>query len=230
MKFYILFLFLLLTACGSRPTQDGGGYVYKKLSDEEAKKLVTPTIYYIASFDQRNLQCAVEVRRQMKAQSGAILAIVCPEVYKSCVLQGTCRLQINAGTMLLNVSEKIDGEYSFKNMSNSQCRFGHGPTKDSAQSFKLMCLDPYYSVAADLSIYNLGDVIYIPIFAGLKMSNGQTHDGYFIVRDSGTNIKGYGRFDFFLGDSDSVIDRQNFLKLGLKDKNTHFTYFLAVIS
>ena len=60
-----------------------------------------------------------------------------------------------------------------------------------------MCLDPYYSVAADLDIYKLGTVVYVPSFVGVLLPSGVNHDGYFVVRDSGSSIKGYGRFDFF---------------------------------
>lgn len=215
-----------ILGCGSRPTNEGAGYVYTKLSDEDAKKLITPTVYHIPQIDQRALNCSVDSQKKIITKSGDVLATVCSKAYQACLLQGTCRVQLQDKSLLLNVSEKIDGQYRFKDLSKSICRYGHGPTKDRSQSFKSMCLDPYYSIAADLSIYKLGDVVFIPAFVGLKMLNGQTHDGYFIVRDSGSNIKGYGRFDFFMGDALQNQDRQNFLKLGLADKNTHYPYYL----
>lgn len=225
-KLTYLIIFLVL-GCGSRPSNEGVGYSYKKLSEEEAKKLITPTIYHIVNIDERNLNCTVESQKQLRTKSEELLATVCAKSYQACVLQGTCRVHLKDETLLLNVSTRINGEYRFINLTSDLCRYGHGPNRDQRQTFKKMCLDPYHSIAADLSIYKLGDVIYIPAFVGLKLENQETHDGYFIVRDSGSNIKGYGRFDFFLGDGLQNASRQSFLSLGLVDKNTHYPYFLV---
>lgn len=35
-----------------------------------------------------------------------------------------------------------------------------------------MCLDPYFTVAADLNFYKLGDVIFVPQFVGEVMPDG----------------------------------------------------------
>lgn len=65
------------------------------------------------------------------------------------------------------------------------------------------CLTPFISVAADPAHYNMGDIIEMPSMRGktIRLPEGQTmiHPGYFIVQDSGGEIKGPNRFDFFTG-------------------------------
>ncbi len=77
---------------------------------------------------------------------------------------------------------------------------GDCPTTKGADA---TCLIPFISVAADLSLYNPGDIIEMPALKGKKfpLLNGGTftHPGYFIVSDTGGAIKGKGRFDFFSG-------------------------------
>lgn len=65
------------------------------------------------------------------------------------------------------------------------------------------CLTPYISIAADLSVYRLGDIIEMPAMKGkkIRLPDGGSflHPGYFIVEDSGGAIRGKNRFDFFTG-------------------------------
>src|SRR3989338_7761429 len=90
-----------------------------------------------------------------------------------------------------------------------------------------MCIDPYFSLAADLSIYKLGDVIYIPDAVGLQLPGGSQHNGYFIVRDTGGGIKGHGRFDFFSGFDSLKNPSHPFRKLQFNDRTTHVPFFLV---
>ena len=89
-----------------------------------------------------------------------------------------------------------------------------------------MCVDPFYSVAADLKIYNLGDVIYLPAVRGVVLPNGEIHDGYFIVRDAGGGSEGEGRFDFFTGLYTSSTLNNPFTKLKLNGLQTFPEYVL----
>ena len=222
-----LFLVLLLTACGSDSAGPNAKLKPKaqSLTLEESKKLTTPTVYYIPQYDQTSLACAETV--DMKAKDGKLIVKVCKEIYSSCVLQGTCQIKKLEQKMLINVGSKVNGERRFTIVKTSDCKYGRGAVKDHAQSFKTMCLDPYYSVAADLSIYKLGDVIFIPSFVGMRLPNGEIHDGHFIVRDTGGSIDGYGRFDFFSG-FDSPKNKMNPLnQVEFVDKNTHVPYYLV---
>ncbi len=195
------------------------------LSLEDSKKLITPTVYFIPRFDQTSLGCAQSVN--MKAKDGSVLATVCKSVYDSCLMQGTCLIKTNGKAKLINVGSKVSGERRFVVVDQSQCFYGRGAVRDLVKTHPLMCLDPYYSVAADLKIYRLGDVIYVPTFVGVMLPDGTIHDGYFIVRDSGGSINGYGRFDFFSG-FDSPKDAANPLVFHeFIDKSTHVPYFLV---
>lgn len=66
------------------------------------------------------------------------------------------------------------------------------------------CLVPFFSVAADLSVYPAGTIIKVPEIAGQTVYLPPNalpikHPGYFIVGDTGSAIKGQNRFDFFTG-------------------------------
>lgn len=74
------------------------------------------------------------------------------------------------------------------------------------------CLIPFISIAADNSIYSLGDIIYIPELKGkvIRLPSGEQfeHPGYFVVDDVGVAIRGANRFDFFTGNM-SPNDKDN---------------------
>lgn len=195
---------------------------YAPLSLEDSKKLITPTVYYIPVYDQSQLSCVD--KKIMKDVKGKAIATVCKNVFDSCLMQGTCQIRQGGQSTLVNVSSVIESERRFLVLKNNVCIFGTGSLK--GQSSKAMCLDPYYSVAADLSIYNVGDVIYIPSVTGTAMPDGTMHDGYFIVRDSGSAIKGYGRFDFFTGFSLNK-SQSPLVQLGFGDMQTNVPYYVV---
>lgn len=195
---------------------------YVPLSLEESKKLITPTVYYIPVYDQTTLACAD--RKSIRDTKGITIATVCKNVFDSCVMQGTCQIRQGAESTLVNVSSVVQSERRFSVLKSNVCKFGTGSTK--GQNTKPICLDPYYSVAADLSLYAVGTVIYIPSVVGTAMPDGTLHDGYFVVRDSGSAIKGYGRFDFFTGFS---LNRSEspLVQLGFGDKQTNVPYYIV---
>lgn len=226
MKFFsLLCILIFLVGCAGDRTGVAAKArpKYIPLSLEDSKKLITPTVYFIPRYDQSALACGQSV--DMKAKDGSLIATVCKNVYDSCVMQGTCLIKTVSKTKLINVGSKVGGERRFVVVDQSQCFYGHGAVRDSIKVHPTMCLDPYFSVAADLKIYRLGEVIYVPSFSGVMLPDGTMHDGYFIVRDSGGSINGYGRFDFFSG-FDTPKDGANPLVFHeFIDKNTHVPYF-----
>ena len=219
-----LFYLLLIWGCGPKKNMTGTSPGYRQLSVEESKKLITPTLYYIPVYNQSTLPC--EARRVLKDEKGNDIIAVCQSVYDSCLMQGTCQILSSGQRLLINVGSVVGSERRFTLIKNSTCIYGIGASKKLVSKTKTMCLDPYYSVAADLDIYTVGDVIFIPSLVGLAMPDGSIHDGYLIVRDAGGAIKGYGRFDFFTGFTLNKISNP-LAQLGFADKQTHVPYFLV---
>lgn len=222
--FCLLALFVLGCGKASKGTSDSQKQKYTPLSLEESKKLMTPTVYAIGIFNLETMTCTAN--KKIRDISGKLLFMVCKEVYASCQMQGSCVVKQGGKTVLLGVDDVIDGERRFNPKADPQCPYGTGSSRDQVRGYKTMCLDPYYSVAADLKIYNLGDVIYVPSAIGSVLPNGSIHDGYFIVRDSGGAIKGYGRFDFFLGVTSSIAN-SSLRQIGFGDKNTNVPYYVV---
>lgn len=94
------------------------------------------------------------------------------------------------------------------------------------------CLVPFITVACDTSLYPFGTIFEVPLLKGVTIHmppDGQQtmkHPGYVICEDTGSAIKGPGRFDFYAGtysDKDkynifggaSIGDKK--LKLDIKD-------------
>ncbi|OFZ31606.1 MAG: hypothetical protein A2622_03215 [Bdellovibrionales bacterium RIFCSPHIGHO2_01_FULL_40_29] len=226
--FYIL---IVVTIAGCAPGHDSttsktvAKKTYVPLTEEQKKKFVTPTVYYIPQYDQTTMACSE--RKSIKSKLGKEIISVCKEIYDDCVMQGTCEITQNGESFLLNVAGKVEGERRFQRLQHSVCVFGKGAVRDREKSFKVMCIDPYFSLAADLSIYKLGDVIYIPDAVGLQLPGGSQHNGYFIVRDTGGGIKGHGRFDFFSGFDSLKNPSHPFRKLQFNDRTTHVPFFLV---
>ncbi|MES2802850.1 MAG: 3D domain-containing protein [Bdellovibrionota bacterium] len=198
---------LLLLGCGGDSSSEKSAKRYsrapkKVLSEAEKEKFITPTIYYVADYStDKATQCSEAAKLNLrKAKDNIVKISVCRQVLKGCTLQGSCYLKIEGVKTLINYHKKVNGVVQFMLVDRSVCKHGLGDSSDLKQSFKSMCLDPFYSVAADTSIHPLGTVIYIPAVRGTAIPDGSTHDGYFVVRDSGGNIDGRGRFDFFTGD------------------------------
>jgi len=217
--FFLLSLSFMMTACAGRDSkttpQNKGGYV--PLSEAEAKVYTTPTVYYIPQFDLDSQTCSESSRVSLKDKSDGVLFTVCKPIFDACLMQGTCEIKSEQVRYLVNVAGKVGSEYRFGKTQNATCRYGWGAGKS-------VCLDPFHSVAADLSIYKLGQVIYIPTLVGIELPDGSRHDGYFVVRDSGGAIKGYGRFDFFTGFLGRL--KNPFAHVGFEDKSTHVQYYV----
>lgn len=205
-----------------RPSILAGGVI----NTPDAKHLVEtgrliPTIYYSPFYDEDQMGCQESVRVAMKDMAGNKIMDVCPKTHASCGYQGSCVIKRNNVQKVYNVVDRKDGEDRFA-VVNSRCKFGYGVhDKKNRRSF---CLEPFVTIAADLSIYNPGDVIYIPKARDMGLPSGRKHDGYFIVADAGRLIKGKGRFDFFSGNQHWQDIQNPLSKIGLNDKDSNLEY------
>ncbi len=223
---------ILMTACGRHTPSDGrtgGGSNPPKriLTEFEKTKLATTSVYYIEQFTDTDVnQCDESLKVNLINQNGQLIVRACKKIYTSCLMEGTCLVSIKNKMQMLGVDGRLFGVRRFRNITGHTCQFGCGASKDLKTTYKNVCVDPFYSVAADLKIYNLGDVIYLPAVRGTKLPNGEVHEGYFIVRDNGGGINGRGRFDFFTGFFTTKSSNNPFIQLRLNDLETFPEYYL----
>ena len=59
------------------------------------------------------------------------------------------------------------------------------------------------------------------------MPDGELHDGFFIIRDSGARIQGPSRFDFFTGFYSHKAKENILARLGFDDKDNKFEFRIA---
>ena len=165
-----------------------------------------PTMYYIA--DESKTSCkgpyngntfdGSEVS-EVLTPAGDLIAKVCTRFFKVLSMEGTGVLEDRGqGRQTINWA----GRYRFKVMD--KCVHGEGVNG--------LCLIPYHTIAADLEVYPVGTIIYIPRAAGIKLPNGEIHNGIFVVRDTGGAFRGVGakRVDLFVGiekDINNVFSR-----------------------
>jgi 3D (Asp-Asp-Asp) domain-containing protein len=224
-------LFFLLLSCASENTviRPLVNSVKKNVrSSNEKMYLLKPTIYYLPRFTAADHEsCGVDEQTEFKTAENELLLKTCYKTLKFCEMQGTCEIEINKKPYLITVDKKNDdNERLFRTVDTTHCKYGMGASKDTQKSYKFMCVEPFYSVAADLSIYNLGDVLFIPALKNIKLPTGGKHSGYVIVRDSGQLVKGEGRFDFFTGRY-NVSKKNPFYNLGLSDNDQKLEYRLV---
>jgi 3D (Asp-Asp-Asp) domain-containing protein len=199
---WIVFSFLFLAACA----QDSG-------SDDSR---IVPTIYYKPTFSNTN-HCASRDVKELLTTQGKTIGRLCEKDFDQCALQGSCFIQDENGNKIsYNVHSRQDGILRFVQTDSERCPYGLGASN--------ICLDPYFSVAADLTYYELGDVIYVPRLAGITLPDGQVHDGFLVIRDKGGAIKGINRFDFFTGELSPKNENNVFAQLGFADKSNRFDF------
>lgn len=177
-----------------------------------AQKKLNPTIYFVKTINLADQDCAT--KKNLYSTTGEVIKKVCAIDYKTCVIEGTCAL-VGKETKIINYVQEKQGVYLFKEVEED-CPFGYG--------VKNICLDPYYTVAADLNFHKPGDVIFVEEVKGTKLPNGEVHDGFFIVRDRGGAIKGANRFDFYTGLTHYKDDENPFTPIGLSSENKSFAY------
>lgn len=155
-----------------------------------------PTMYYVPQ--EKLVSCkgryggrqfSGKERTVIRNLSGAPIATVCTRFYRFITMEGTGILR-NGRT--INVSGKVNGSHRFH--YTSRCQMGEGIAQD-------LCLLPYHTIAADNRVHAVGEIIYIPAAKGIVLPDGTSHEGYFIVRDTGSAFTGIGaqRVDLFVG-------------------------------
>lgn len=222
--FIYLFLFVGLTSCQKRKAapiivkqevEIPPLPVEKKDLIEDPNGIV-PLLYFVPVLNVIDRDCGDEKREPIKNIRGQTLVEVCESDFKLCLSQGTCLLNEKGGMRMINFTTRRGKVPLFTDKIKKECPYGLG--------LKDICLDPYYTVAADLNFHKLGDVIFVPSVRGITLPNGDIHDGYFVVRDSGSNLKEDVRFDFFTGFEDIKSENNVFRKLGLYTKDNRFRF------
>lgn len=179
--------------------------------------VLKPTIYYFPVYNEDKEPCVAGLKRSLYGTAGIRLIDVCPLTEAGCSLQGSCAVIQKGKLRSFNIIGLSQGKERYFPINDDDCQYGYG-----VQS---ICLDPFYTLAADLTIYKPGDVIFIPGVRGALLPNGTKHNGYFIVRDRGRGVKGRGRFDFFTGFFHWRDSNNPFHKLGLGDIKTQIPYY-----
>ena len=178
--------------------------------------MMTPTIYYKPVIYKEKEVCANDELKDLIDEDGKTLISLCKKSYDNCLLQGSCYIVEGQKTRNFNVTRRKDGIVRFAEKKEARCPYGYG--------VQALCLDPFYSIAADLSIHRVGDVIFVPMLVGLRLPDGTQHTGYMVVRDQGGAIIGEGRFDFFTGFFGPFDGGNVFSRIGLGDKKHRFGY------
>ena len=141
------------------------------------------TYYWVAEEDER--YDALERSEPLLDRQGRVLARVSRAFRQAIELEGTGRLRDGR---VLNVAGRVAGELRFVEILEP---YGLGVESRP--------LEPFISVAADLSALGVGDRLRIEEFAGFLRPDGRVHDGMFRVDDTGSAIRGK-RIDVFIGD------------------------------
>jgi hypothetical protein len=187
------------------------------IADADGPGVLKPTIYYFASITEDEKSCAESAKKTLHGAGGVSLLKVCPQTEAICGEQGSCRVIQYDKVTTLNVIGRFNNQDRYFKIPKNGCQYGYG--------VRSSCLDPFYTLAADLTIYKPGEVIYIPAVVGLDLPDGSKHTGYFVIRDRGRGIVGRGRFDFFSGYYSWRDPANPFNKLGLADQKTNIPYY-----
>ncbi|WP_413557380.1 3D domain-containing protein [Bdellovibrio sp. HCB209] len=187
-----------------------------KASEVQGTAKLTPTVYFFPVFDEDKKSCPDSEKVTLHGQGGKALIRVCKKSSLACGLQGSCSIKQKGKIRMLNILARIKGQNRYFEINREECKYGYGD--------RTVCLDPFHTLAADLKVYKLGEVIYIPSVIGLILPDGSLHDGYFIIRDKGSGINGRGRFDFYSGFVPWYESTNPFKRIGLADKTTSVPY------
>lgn len=220
-----LFIFLLVIVVGLGCQKRKASAVMRAgqpdVTQEQANIIedpngLSPAIYFIPILDVKRVECRDDEKQPIKNIQGQTITQVCEADYRLCVKQGTCLLNEPRGMRIINFTTRRGKIPLFSDKIKKECPYGLG--------IKDVCLDPYYTIAGDMKFHKLGDVIYVPTARGMQLPNGDTHDGYFVIRDSGSNLKSDKRFDFFTGFDHDTEASNVFKKMGLDNKENRFKY------
>lgn len=192
------------------------GFVSCAASKLNGSGSLSPSIYYKPTVHLDKTKCSASSLRELLSPGGRVLTTLCDSDYKQCLMQGSCFVQDENGVTSYNYHSTRDGVARFIVTDLKSCPYGYGVSR--------ACLDPYFSVAADLGIYKLGDVIFIPRLVGVTMPSGEIHDGFLVIRDAGSSIVGAHRFDFFTGFLSHRNKENPMVRLGFGDPRKRFEF------
>jgi hypothetical protein len=190
------------------------------VSDFGPSQTLKPTVYYLPTNDNNPFRaCKSDDTRSFKAKKGQTLLSgkseikVCSKFYYAVQMQGSGLVRTHDDLQyLINYVGAQDGIPRFKIIDRDVCPYGLGMANK--------CLQPFISIAADPSKYKLGDIVYVDEVARarIKLPDGDMHQGFFIVTDTGAAIRGVGRFDFYTGPMHYSDPKNPFVQLNLQSK------------
>lgn len=218
LHFYFFTLFFFFTSCSQSFTANSRSV----LGFEFSSSKLTPTVYYLHLIYLENKKCSAKdsstfyEESQEKDKPDKKIATVCTEDYNKCVVQGSCLVYNSKKAVGIGFRKRTADKIYWHTFNRSECPYGKG--------HRGACVDPYYSVAADNEYWKSGDVIFVPEVRGIVLPDGSTHSGFFVVRDTGGQIIGPHRFDFYIGYSSNYNKSNPFIQLKLNDKNTQLEY------
>lgn len=210
-----IFLYILLTVvfvgCSGRSSND------------ESASVMQPTVYYRPVVNLKSEKCYISEVQHVVEPNDKVIASLCLESYKKCEMQGSCLLVGQNSKKGIGFVGSKNGKSRFVVTDINACPYGRGVQDD-------LCLDPFFSVAADLNYFKPGDVIFVPLLQGVVLPDGQIHDGFLIVRDEGGGVKGSTRFDFFTGYLNYNDKKNIFSALGFADLKSKISFRIASAS
>lgn len=181
----------ILFACETISTSDMVKSThFLKMSHVEgkAKSCFRATNYYLPDqdADPRFKSCA----KTEVVKFGKHKVKVCSKFLADVKLQGSGQLNYHGKKYRLSYTGKMEP------VATAKCSTTVGAANK--------CLIPYIHVAADPAHFNMGDIIEVPELKYMRIPRPDgkgdfIHPGYFIVGDTGGDIKGNNRFDFFVG-------------------------------
>lgn len=187
--------------------------------DFQYQGTIRPTVYYKPLYTLNEESCEEKDLVNLRGKEKEVLLQLCPRMKSECLLQGSCLIRTDDRLRSFNYFRMQDKMPLFAEIDTEVCPYGLGLSN--------ICLDPFYTVAADKSLMKKGDVIFVPAIVGMDLPNGQRHNGYLVVRDSGGAIKGKGRFDFFSGYIHWRNRENPFTQAGLISKSTNKDWFIV---
>lgn len=191
-------LFLLALSWGSETK----AAVPDVISADDLTKLqsILPTMYYTPTESSVNCRGGYgqntyrgDETATIRTPQGEVIATVCKRFERTLLMEGSAILNDRGhGEISVNYGGLINGEHRYNYLD--RCKFGEGVRKN-------LCLLPYHTIAADNRIHKVNEIIFIPAAKGILLPDGTTHEGFFIVRDTGGAFQGIGaqRIDLFTG-------------------------------
>lgn len=216
-----MLMIILALSCGieSFAKSDSNGKMLTFSDDIDVRDMkrlqdILPTMYYTPK--ESDVNCKGGYGRNtyrgnektvIRTPEGSVIATVCKRFERTLLMEGSAILKDRGqGEIAVNYGGKIRGEHRYYHLN--RCKFGEGVRRN-------LCLLPYHTIAADNKVHKVNEIIYVPAAKGILLPDGTTHEGYFIVRDTGGAFNGIGsqRVDMFTGtdpDFDNTFQKAGF--------------------